>query len=56
MKFVFYYKDKVRSTSEKENALTMFKGGGFYKAVCYFENEHPACFRIIETEEDIMSL
>lgn len=53
--FVFYYKDRVRTANNKEQALSVFRNGGFYMAVCYFP-EHSASFRIIENEEDILSL
>lgn len=56
MEFVFYYKDHLRSVTSKEKAVELFNAGGFYKAACYFSKEHPACFRIIETVEDITSI
>jgi len=54
--FEFYYDGQVKTCQTREEALQIYNAGGFYKAVCYFPNEHSACFRIIEAAEDITSL
>ena len=48
--FCFYYNDKVRTTNDKNEALGIFRCGGFYKAVCYFPRY--GGFRLLENKED----
>ena len=51
--FVFYFDNKVRHTQNREEAIKIFRDGGFYKAVCNFNWYNTVGFRLINKEEDI---
>ena len=50
--FNFYFDTKVKTTSDINEALKIFRCGGFYKAICYFPLQSFDCFRVLEKESD----
>ena len=45
--FNFYFETKVKTTNDINEALKIFRCGGFYKAICYFPRQSFDCFRVL---------